>query len=100
MAERINREIHLKNRPNGMPEAANFELVETPIPKPAAGQFLVRNIFMSVDPYMRGRMMDRESYVAPFQIGKPLDGGSVGRVIESNNDGFQAGDYVCGFATG
>jgi NADPH-dependent curcumin reductase CurA len=100
MADRLNREIHLKSRPSGMPTAANFELVETPVPKPGPGQFLVRNIFMSVDPYMRGRMMDRESYVPPFQVGKALDGGSVGRVVESNHDGFKAGDYVCGFATG
>jgi NADPH-dependent curcumin reductase CurA len=100
MAEQRNREIHLKSRPNGMPQAENFELVETPLPKPGAGQFLVRNIFMSVDPYMRGRMMDRESYVPPFQVGKVLDGGSVGRVVESNNDAYKAGDYVCGFASG
>ncbi len=100
MAEHVNREIHLKSRPAGMPKAENFELVETPMPKPGPGQFLVRNIFMSVDPYMRGRMMDRESYVPPFQVGQVLDGGSVGRVIESHNDAFKAGDYVCGFASG
>jgi NADPH-dependent curcumin reductase CurA len=100
MAEPVNREIHLKSRPTGMPKAENFELVETPIPKPGPGQFLVRNIFMSVDPYMRGRMMDRESYVPPFQVGQVLDGGSVGKVIESHHDGFKAGDYVCGFASG
>ena len=96
----VNREIHLKSRPSGMPAAANFELVETPLPKPAAGQFLVRNVWMSVDPYMRGRMMDRKSYVPPFELGKPLDGGSVGQVVESKNDGFKPGDYVCGFASG
>jgi len=96
----INREIHLKSRPNGMPTAANFELVERPIPRPGPGQFVVRNVWMSVDPYMRGRMMDRKSYVPPFQVGEPLDGGSVGQVIESKHDGFTAGDYVCGFASG
>jgi hypothetical protein len=100
MAERVNREIHLKSRPVGMPRAENFELVERPMPKPGGGQFLVRNLFMSVDPYMRGRMMDRESYVPPFQVGQALDGGSVGRVVESNHDGFKPGDYVCGFAAG
>lgn len=100
MPEAVNREIHLKSRPAGMPSPDNFELVETPLPRPAAGQFLVRNIWMSVDPYMRGRMMDRKSYVPPFQIGQPLDGGSVGRVIESNHPGFAPGDHVCGFATG
>ena len=100
MTERVNREIHLKSRPTGMPTAENFELVETPIPQPGPGQFLVRNVFMSVDPYMRGRMLDRESYVPPFQVGQVLDGGSVGRVVESNNDSFAVGDHICGFASG
>lgn len=95
-----NLEIHLKRRPVGMPAVEDFELVETPIPTPAAGQFVVRNVWMSVDPYMRGRMMDRKSYVAPFEIGQPLDGGSVGEVIESRHPGFAAGDFVCGFASG
>ena len=94
------REIHLKSRPNGAPTAANFELVETPVPTPGSGQFLVRNVWMSVDPYMRGRMMDRKSYVPPFAVGAPLDGGSVGQVVDSKHDGFKAGDYVCGFASG
>jgi NADPH-dependent curcumin reductase CurA len=100
MASDVNREIHLRSRPTGMPTADNFALVETPIPRPGPGQFLVRNIFMSVDPYMRGRMMDRESYVPSFQVGQVLDGGSVGRVVESNHDSFAAGDFICGFASG
>jgi NADPH-dependent curcumin reductase CurA len=96
----VNREIHLKSRPTGMPTADNFALVETPMPRPRPGQFLVRNVWMSVDPYMRGRMMDRESYAPPFQVGAVLDGGSVGQVVESKHDGFAAGDYVCGFGSG
>lgn len=100
MSATVNREIHLKRRPVGTPTAADFELVETPIPTPAAGQFLVRNVFMSVDPYMRGRMMDRESYIPPFQVGQVMDGGSVGQVMRSEHPGFAAGDYVCGFANG
>jgi hypothetical protein len=96
----VSREIHLKSRPTGVPTSANFELVETTIPQPGPGQFLVRNVWMSVDPYMRGRMMDRKSYVPPFAIGQPLDGGSVGQVVESKHDGFRAGDYVCSFASG
>ena len=99
MAE-VSREIHLRSRPAGMPTADNFELVEKPIPEVSPGQFLVRNVWMSVDPYMRGRMMDRKSYVPPFQIGEPLDGGSVGRVVASQHDDFAVGDYVCGFASG
>ena len=100
MSQSTNREIHLASRPTGMPESENFKLVETPMPKTGQGQFLVRNILMSVDPYMRGRMMDRESYIPPYQVGQVLDGGSVGQVVESQHAGFAVGDYVCGFATG
>lgn len=95
-----NHEIHLKRRPVGMPSEDDFELVEAPMPEPGAGQFVVRNIWMTVDPYMRGRMTDRKSYVPPFEIGKVLDGGSVGQVVASKHDGFAVGDYVCGFAAG
>src|SRR5690606_18940163 len=70
------------------------------IPTPADGQFLVRNVFMSVDPYMRGRMMDRESYIPPFQVGQVMDGGSVGQGVEARPPGFAAGDDVCGVADG
>ncbi|HEY2774488.1 MAG TPA: NADP-dependent oxidoreductase [Candidatus Binatia bacterium] len=95
-----NREIHLKRRPVGMPVAEDFELVETEMPEPGDGQFVVRNVWMTVDPYMRGRMMDRKSYVPPFQVGQVLDGGSVGQVVKSRNKGFSEGEYVCGFAAG
>jgi NADPH-dependent curcumin reductase CurA len=95
-----NREIHLKSRPVGMPKDTDFELVETSVPEPGDGQFVVRNIWMTVDPYMRGRMMDRKSYVPPFQVGQVLDGGSVGQVVKSRNKAFAEGDYVCGFASG
>lgn len=99
MATEKNREIRLKSRPAGMPRTSDFELVETPVPTPAHGQVLVRNIFMSVDPYMRGRMVDRKSYVPPFQIGETLSGGAVGQVVSSNNnDRFKAGDYVSNFS--
>ena len=100
MSQSTNREIHLASRPTGVPEPENFKLVETPMPKTGQGQFLVRNILMSVDPYMRGRMTDRESYIPPYQVGQVLDGGSVGQVVDSQHAGFAAGDYVCGFATG
>jgi NADPH-dependent curcumin reductase CurA len=71
-------------------------VVETPIPEPAQGQFLVRNVYMSVDPYMRGRMRDVKSYVPPFQIGAVLDGGSVGRIVASRHPSFDEGDFVVG----
>ena len=74
----VNREIRLVSRPQGFPRPENFELVETPVPEPGEGEILVRNAFMSVDPYMRGRMNDVKSYVPPFQIGEALQGGVVG----------------------
>ncbi len=96
MVETKGREIRLKNRPLGMPNESDFELAEVPIPEPGEEEILVRNIFMSVDPYMRGRMMDIESYIPPFQIGKPLEGGCVGQVLKSHGGKFQIGDYVSG----
>jgi NADPH-dependent curcumin reductase CurA len=88
------REIRLKSRPVGLPETANFELASVELPEPGEGQVLVRNAWMSVDPYMRGRMYDRPSYVPPFELGKALQGGAVGRVVKSNDPKFQPGDLV------
>jgi NADPH-dependent curcumin reductase CurA len=96
MNSQISREIRLKNRPAGLPSESDFELAEVTVPQAGEGQVLVQNIYMSVDPYMRGRMMDRKSYVPPFQLNQPLEGGCVGRVIESKNDQFQVGDFVLG----
>jgi NADPH-dependent curcumin reductase CurA len=96
MAATISREIHLKHRPAGLPSARDFELVAVPIPTPRAGEVLVRNLYMSVDPYMRGRMIEQPSYVTPFQLGQPLDGGCVGQIVEANGEAFQVGDYVLG----
>src|SRR6185503_6673003 len=72
MSNQMNREILFKSRPAGLPSAANFELVEKPVPTPGPGEVLVRNSYMSVDPYMRGRMTDRASYVDGFKIGEVL----------------------------
>jgi len=94
MVEKISREIRLKNRPVGLPDESDFELAEVVVPPVGNGEILVQNLYMSVDPYMRGRMVDSKSYVPPFQIGHPLDGASVGRVIQSNADPFQVGDFV------
>jgi NADPH-dependent curcumin reductase CurA len=96
MVETLSREIHLKNRPMGMATESDFELTEVMIPEIDEGKVLVRNAYMSVDPYMRGRMDERETYIAPFELGKPLDGGCVGQVIESQNENFCEGDYVSG----
>ena len=94
MTSIVSKEIRLKNRPEGLPAASDFELAEVTVPAINDGEVLVQNLYMSVDPYMRGRMYDRKSYVPPFQIGKPLEGGSVGRVVASKNEGFKEGDYV------
>ncbi|MFI1988486.1 NADP-dependent oxidoreductase [Actinoplanes sp. NPDC020271] len=88
------QEIRLASRPKGWPTADNFELVELPTPEPAEGQVLVRNQFMSVDPYMRGRMNDTESYVAPFAVGKALDGAAIGEVVASKASGVPVGATV------
>jgi len=90
----LSREIRLAHRPVGLPRESNFELTEVRIPEPRKEEVLVRNIYMSVDPYMRGRMIDRPSYVPPFQIGEPLAGACVGQVVASRNPLFQGGDYV------
>lgn len=94
MSTITSREVRLASRPSGVPTAGNFTLAETTLKPLEDGQVLVRNRFMSVDPYMRGRMNDRKSYVAPFEIGKVLDGGAVGEVIESRASDFKAGDVV------
>ncbi|OED42639.1 NADP-dependent oxidoreductase [Endozoicomonas sp. (ex Bugula neritina AB1)] len=88
------REIHLRQRPEGMPASNDFELVNAPIAEIKEGELLVKNLWMSVDPYMRGRMIDRKSYVEPFAIGAVLDGGAVGEVVESNNPAFPVGSKV------
>jgi len=88
------REIHLKSRPSGTPGPDNFALVERTLPDLADGQLLAKALWMSVDPYMRGRMSDRPSYIAPFQLGQPLEGDTIGVVEESRDDRFKPGDVV------
>ena len=96
MTATVSREIRLKRRPVGLPSAADFELASVSIPALGAGEVLVRNLYMSVDPYMRGRMLDQPSYVQPFQVGEPLDGGCVGEVVQSNGGTLQVGEHVLG----
>ncbi|MGL5668123.1 MAG: NADP-dependent oxidoreductase [Shewanella sp.] len=90
----ISSQIHLASRPVGMPTLANFKQVEVTLPALKAGEVLVKNTWMSVDPYMRGRMMDRDSYIPPFQIDAVMDGGAIGEVIESLNPQFPVGAKV------
>ncbi len=88
----------LTSRPDGLPTSANFALRDIDLPPLADGMVRVRNLFVSVDPYMRGRMNESKSYIPPFQLGEPMDGGAVGEVVESRADGFAAGDLVSHFA--
>jgi NADPH-dependent curcumin reductase CurA len=88
------REIQLASRPQGRPVQENFRLAETDLPELQDGQILVRNEFMSVDPYMRGRMNDTKSYSAPFRLDAALDGGAVGEVIASRSEALKVGDVV------
>ena len=94
MTNIISREIHLVSRPKGMPTADNFTIAQTEIKPLQDGQILVRNLYLSVDPYMRGRMNEGKSYVPPFELGKALEGGAVGEVIESRAPEFKPGDVV------
>ena len=94
MKPTVSREIRLASRPKGIPTAANFTRAQTELKSLPDQQVLVRNLFMSVDPYMRGRMSDRKSYVPPFEIGKVLEGGAVGEVVESRAKELKVGDAV------
>jgi hypothetical protein len=88
--------IRLASRPSGRVTEDNFEITDAPVPEPSDGEVLVRNIYLSVDPYMRGRMNDVKSYVPPFKVGEVLQGGVVGQVVVSRNPHFKEGEYVNG----
>lgn len=88
------REIRLKSRPNGLPTADNFELATVELPAPGDGEVQVKNLWMTVDPYMRGRMNDVKSYSPPFPLGKAMDGGAIGEVTASNSPALKVGDLV------
>src|SRR3954471_7724693 len=88
------REIRLASRPAGEPQPSDFQLAEVEVADPDDGEVVVRNTFMSVDPYMRGRMDDRKSYLPPFQLGAPLEGAAVGEVVASRHKRFAEGDIV------
>jgi NADPH-dependent curcumin reductase CurA len=88
------REVRLASRPNGEPQPSDFALAEVEVADPADGALIVRNTFMSVDPYMRGRMSDAKSYAAPYEVGKVMYGGAIGEVVASSADGVAVGDTV------
>ena len=92
----MNRRVVLAARPVGVPKPSDFRLEEAPLPLPGDGECLVRVSYLSVDPYMRGRISGRKSYAASVEIGQTIVGAAVGRVIESKSEAFAAGDYVTG----
>lgn len=94
MSKIVSREIHLAARPSGTPRPEDFTMVEVELAPLREQQVLVRNLFMSVDPYMRGRMNAGHSYVPAFELGRPLEGGAVGEVVESRSRDFKPGDIV------
>ena len=91
-----NKEIRLASRPVGTPSLDNFKIIDTDVPQPDDGEVLVRTLYISVDPYLRGRMREGRSYVAPFEVGQVIESGAVGLVIESRSPKFQAADIVTG----
>jgi hypothetical protein len=93
----MNHQIRLKSRPTGEPTAANFEAAASPMPEPNDGEVLRRTIYLSLDPYMRGRMSDGPSYATPVQIGEVMGGHTVSEVVESRNPGFKKGDFVTAY---
>jgi NADPH-dependent curcumin reductase CurA len=96
-ATRINRQITLASRPVGAPTAADFALVERPLPEPGEGELLLRNLYLSLDPYMRGRMSDAESYAEPVAVGDVMVGGTVARVEASRHADWHEGDLVLAY---
>ena len=93
-----NRQIVLAERPHGEPTDSSFRMIETSIPDPGAGEMLLRTVYLSLDPYMRGRMSDEPSYAAPVQIGEVMVGGTVSRVVASNLERFKPGDWVVSYS--
>jgi NADPH-dependent curcumin reductase CurA len=94
--ENQNRQVLLKSRPTGMPTTADFAIADSPMPDPAEGEVLVRGIYLSLDPYMRGRISGARSYAKPVEIGAVMEGRVVGQVARSRDPAFHEGDYVVG----
>jgi NADPH-dependent curcumin reductase CurA len=97
MAITTNRRFLLKSRPTGEPSEDNFEMVESPIPEPGSGELLARTIYLSLDPYMRGRMSGRKSYAEPAEVGKVMVGATVSQVVASKNPKFAEGEFILGY---
>ena len=98
MPNDVNRQIQLAARPEGAPVDSDFKLVEAPIPEAGDGEVQCRTLYLSLDPYMRGRMNAAKSYAKAVEIGEVMEGGAVSQVIESKHDGFTAGDIVFAYS--
>ena len=92
----MNKTILFKNRPAGKPSTHDFEIISEDDPKPGEGEILLKSLYISVDPYLRGRMRNEESYIPPFQLNEPLESNVVAEVVESGNTNFNKGDHVAG----
>ena len=97
MTAAVNRQVLLRRRPSGAPTPADFQIIESPIPEAREGEILCRTIYLSLDPYMRGRMNEGRSYAASVELGQVMVGGTVSQVIESKNPAFAKGDFVVGY---
>jgi NADPH-dependent curcumin reductase CurA len=97
MAPSINRQIVLRSRPDGMPGLDNFAMTQTPVPEPGDGEVLMRTLYLSLDPYMRGRMSAAKSYAKPVELGDVMVGGTVGEIVASRHPNYTVGDIVQGF---
>src|SRR5437764_971429 len=98
MPQRTNRRIVLASRPEGAPQPENFRLEESAAPEPREGELMLRTLWLSLDPYMRGRMSAARSYAKPVDIGEPMVGGTVNEVVQSRHPDFKPGDIVLGYA--
>jgi NADPH-dependent curcumin reductase CurA len=96
MVDGTNRKILLASRPKGMPDESNFSMTQDRMPNIKDGEVLIKTLYLSVDPYMRGRMSDAKSYAQPYKVGEPFVGGIVGKVVESNNEKYEVGGYIEG----
>ncbi len=92
----MNKTIYLKNRPSGIPTLNDFEFKDENMPTPKDGEILLKSKYISVDPYLRGRMRSGESYIEPFKVNEPIESGIIAEVISSNNPNFKEGDFVSG----
>ena len=97
MTAAVNRQVLLRRRPSGAPTPADFQIIESPIPEAREGEILCRTIYLSLDPYMRGRMNEGRSYAASVELGQVMVGGTVSQVIESKSPAFVKGDFVVGY---